>query len=96
MLPNKEMKVEDKTKEKYGPFHSKDKLPNGTPVRTQGALTYILDDKDNPVSPGFHNIYPRSYGYLATLGASVTLLDKQGSPICTTSSYPLHYFWDNR
>lgn len=51
-------------------FHETGELLDGTPVGKIGALWYILDAHNNPISSGWHEIRPLADGgYACKIGA---------------------------
>lgn len=73
-------------------FHYTHRLSDGTPVGTYGALTHILDGQGDPISPGFHYIYPTPDGYIGGLGARLFRLDKRGQPLVNAAYLRGQYY----
>jgi hypothetical protein len=66
-------------------FHYTGRLEDGTPVGRLGALTYILNDKGIPVSPGLNSIVKLEEGehagdYVGNRGGRIFLLHNNGWP----------------
>jgi|SRR3989338_98840 len=80
-------------------FHETGKLEDGTPYGRLGSFLYLLTPEGDPVSYGFHGIFPDGNGgYIATLGACKYELGphfgilKASSDDCTDdlSEYPFN------
>jgi hypothetical protein len=61
-------------------WHDTERLPDGTLVGKAGALWYILDNNQNAISKGYHEMHVHGNGYRGKVDARWEMIELNGGP----------------